>query len=107
MNLQEYQEFVGTVDLYDNHALLTHVLGLNGEAGEVADVVKKAYRDDEGAFTQDRLTSLQKELGDTLWYLTAICNDFGWDVEDILKMNVKKLESRRDRGVLTGSGDNR
>src|SRR3990167_591722 len=77
-------------------------LGLAGEAGETVDKVKKWHRDG----TIDK-HSVALELGDTLYYLTRLANTFGFTLEQIQVMNVEKLLSRKQRGVLTGSGDNR
>jgi len=82
-------------------------LGLCGEAGEVAELAKKCIRDDNGAWSVDRHEKLKKELGDVLWYLAAIARDHGMSLTDIAQTNIDKLYSRKERGVITGSGDNR
>lgn len=97
-------------------------LKLNGEAGELAEHVGKAMRDDglietepHGDFTAayfDRLTSARmalvvKEVGDVLWYLSAICNEIGCTLEDAAAINLRKLKDRSDRDALQGSGDER
>lgn len=81
--------------------------GLSGEAGELVGNIKKALRDDAGIFTQERQAKMQKELGDIGWYVSQICNELGWDLDEVLFQNLAKLASRQDRGVLTGSGDDR
>lgn len=78
-------------------------LALNGEAGEFAEKVKKAWRDNTPL---DRVEAA-KELGDVLWYLDAAAKDMGFTLEQIAQMNIDKIQSRRARGVLGGSGDNR
>jgi NTP pyrophosphatase (non-canonical NTP hydrolase) len=70
-------------------------LGLSGEAGEVADEIKKLYRDGEG-FTEKRMNNLFEELGDVLWYVAACCNELGFDMEDVAEANIKKLKERYD-----------
>jgi NTP pyrophosphatase (non-canonical NTP hydrolase) len=82
-------------------------LGLCGEAGEVAELAKKTIRDNNGIWTEDRRQLLKKELGDVLWYLAAIARDNGFTLDEIAQSNIDKLLSRKERGVLQGSGDNR
>lgn len=81
--------------------------GLTGEAGEVASQVKKAVRDDMGVFTVARQDAMFKEVGDTLWYISQICNEMGWRMEDVMDFNLTKLADRQNRNKLQGSGDNR
>jgi len=78
-------------------------LGLSGEAGEVANKVKKVMRGDSGA----DFSCVPDELGDVLWYLAAIATDLGVTLEEIANKNIEKLYDRRARGVIKGSGDNR
>lgn len=80
------------------------VLGMVSEAGEVADLFAKAIRDGKKF---DFEQNVKKELGDVLWGIAAIAMDNGFTLEDVARTNINKLFSRRDRGVLTGSGDNR
>ena len=82
-------------------------LSLTGEAGEVADKVKKVIRDNGTMFDDARKEELAKELGDVLWYVATLSNDIGYPLEEIARMNNEKLSSRKERGVLGGSGDNR
>jgi NTP pyrophosphatase (non-canonical NTP hydrolase) len=85
------------------------VMGLCGEAGEVAEKIKKLHRDsswgtiDRGAFRE----LLKKELGDVAWYLSQLARDFDIKLSDVLSCNLVKLEDRRQRNVLSGSGDSR
>lgn len=92
-------------DAGDN--LLYPTLGLCGEAGEVAEKVKKMVRDDAGVLSDDRRAAIAKELGDVLWYAAQIATEAGLELEDIAAANLAKLRSRQERGVLTGSGDDR
>ena len=80
-------------------------LGLTGEAGEVANKVKKLIRD--GGDTPDKRKEIGKELGDVCWYLAVLAEEFGSNLGKIMEDNLDKLEDRRARGVLGGSGDNR
>lgn len=91
-------------------------LGMNGEAGEVADKVKKVLRDSE-IILRDRNNTiilpdakreeLAKEVGDVLWYVATMAYDLGYTLEEIATMNYQKLKSRQQRHQLNGSGDNR
>jgi NTP pyrophosphatase (non-canonical NTP hydrolase) len=81
-------------------------LGLCGEAGEVAEKVKKVIRD-HGHVFDDHRESIAKELGDVLWYVSQLAYELGYSLDDIAQMNIDKLTSRRDRGALHGEGDNR
>ena len=110
-----------TLNEYQNHALETAIfqgrgefsglmylgLGMAGEAGEVADNVKKAWRDDEGDITRDRLHSIKAELGDLQWYIAVMAADLGMTLEEVARYNCEKLRDRKRRGVLHGEGDNR
>jgi NTP pyrophosphatase (non-canonical NTP hydrolase) len=81
-------------------------LGIAGESGEVAEKVKKVYRDCNGDFTV-ALNDIKKELGDIIWYVAFMCSSLGIDFDEVAKMNLAKLASRKRRGVLKGSGDDR
>ena len=97
--------------------LLYPVLGLVSEAGEVADKIKKHYRDSdaeeiwcedaEKEIPADTRLEIAKELGDLLFYITAIATDIGYDLDEIAHLNLDKLSDRKKRNKLTGSGDNR
>ncbi len=82
-------------------------LGLCGEAGEVADKVKKVIRDRDGQFTPEVIAALQLELGDVLWYVAQLATELGLDLDAIAQANLDKLASRAARNVITGDGDNR
>lgn len=108
MTLNEYQQKASITATYpENMKILYSTLGLCGEAGEVAEKVKKTYRDEEGHFSEEKKTEIAKELGDVLWYISSMAADLGFTLEDIAKANIAKLESRRQRGVIHGNGDNR
>jgi len=105
MNLNQYQELTGLTALPSIKGnVLYYGLGLASEAGEVAGKLKKQMRDgDEGPSDEDVL----KEVGGCLWYLSEICNTLGASLEEVMQQNADILVSRKQRGVLGGSGDNR
>jgi NTP pyrophosphatase (non-canonical NTP hydrolase) len=109
MLISEYQELSRRTATYpgagDN--IVYPTLGLAGEAGEVAEKVKKLLRDDGGVLSAERRDALAGELGDVLWYVAQVATEAGLDLEDIAQGNLDKLLSRRRRGVLSGSGDRR
>ena len=108
MELNEYQkEAMQFNNMPKEYAIVFPVLGLNGEAGEVAEKVKKVLRDNEGVFTEEKRQEIAKELGDVLWYLSTLANDIGYTLDEIGEMNIHKLMSRQQRGVIHGDGDNR
>ena len=103
MNLSDYQDAAVDSAIYSRDYAVTYpILGLVGEAGEVAEKWKKNLRD--GVFDIDEMA---KELGDVLWYLANTANDLGLNLGLIAEKNLKKLADRKARGVLAGNGDNR
>ena len=92
---------------YDGY--MEKALGLAGETGEVMEKVKKMIRDKNGVFspTPEDLEELKKELGDVLWYLSALAFYNGIDLDDVARVNLDKLRSRKQRNQIHGSGDNR
>lgn len=108
MTLDEYQRICRTTAIYTTQVVYP-ALGLAGEAGEVCEKVKKWLRDEGGVtpMPEDRLRALEKELGDVLWYVSNIASDLGLSLGQVAQANVDKLASRKNRGVLGGSGDSR
>lgn len=107
MNIDQYQELAISTAIYPKEYKIVYpTLGLAGEGGEVAEKVKKAIRDD-GGFSEEKKQEIAKELGDVLWYVANIANDIGFSLDTICQMNVEKLQSRKERNKLQGSGDNR
>ena len=82
-------------------------LGLCGEAGEVADKVKKVLRDHGGLFSPERVEAIKLELGDVLWYVAQLATELGLDLEAVAAANLEKLSSRAARDVIAGEGDDR
>lgn len=110
VTFQEYENSAASTDLSAYHSLPLEVyysLKLAGEAGEVAEKIAKVYRDDKGVYTDEKRVELVKELGDVLWYLARLAAFLGANLGIVAYQNVKKIMSRKARGVLGGSGDNR
>jgi len=104
MDLENYRNSIRELDMYpDSVGLAMLALGLAGEAGEIANKVKKVYRDN----TEIPYEALLSECGDTLWYLTRIIDTLQAQVGEVAASNYAKLIDRRLRNVLQGSGDNR
>ena len=108
MTLNEYQQHALETAIYpENRKIIYPTLGLTGEAGEVADKVKKVIRDNNLQFTDERKREIAKELGDVMWYCATLAHDLGYRLDEIARMNVEKLRSRLERNRIQGSGDNR
>lgn len=111
MHVDEYQDQAGATAIYPDSgeqtlAAISYVaLGLVGEAGEVANIVKKMLRD--GLSVEEAREHLIGELGDCLWYLARICSELDLDLSEVAAENLGKLLDRQTRGVLSGSGDHR
>ncbi len=107
--MNEYQYRASSTALYPNHGrnIVYPTLGLVGEAGEIANKVKKIERDDGGVLTDEKRQIIAKELGDALWYVSQIASEIGYTLDGIAQQNLDKLASRQQRGTLHGDGDNR
>ena len=102
--LKTYSDWVETKILTSSdERLVENTLGLVGEAGEVAEKVKKLIRDKSRFTKQD----IVKELGDVVFYVTALANYYGSNLGEVIEENVSKLDGREARGTLKGNGDNR
>jgi NTP pyrophosphatase (non-canonical NTP hydrolase) len=104
-----YQDFSDETAIYPNKGdnLYYPALGLAGEAGEVCEKIKKIMRDQKGHITEENVKEISKELGDVLWYVAALASEINVCLSVVAEENLKKLQSRQNRGVLKGSGDNR
>ena len=109
MTFEEYQKLSRKAALYPNAGsnFVYPTLGLAGEAGEVAEKIKKVIRDKNSVVSEETKIEIAKELGDVLWYATQIAAELGLSLDSIADSNIKKLYSRLDRGTLGGDGDNR
>jgi len=109
MELNEYQKQALVSALYPNlgENPIYPTLGLVGEAGEVAEKVKKVLRDKGGDFDQLSKEELKKEMGDVLWYLSQLSFELGFNLDEVAKANLSKLSSRLKRNKISGEGDNR
>lgn len=106
--LNEYQLCaLETADYPQEMKIVYPTLGLAGESGEVAEKVKKTYRDNNGIWDKERKLSAASEVGDCLWYIAVISNDLGFTLQEIAEMNYEKLQSRKKRNKIHGDGDNR
>ena len=109
MNFTEYQELAKSTAIYPMmYKKVYPALGLCGEAGEVAEKIKKVIRDGvDYGYEEEFKADLTKELGDVLWYVAALASDLDISLDDVAKKNVQKLASRKKRNKIGGSGDNR
>ena len=105
----KYEDLAGQTAIFPKEKALEYLaLGMTSEAGEVAGKVKKLIRDGEDVegFEMKKI-AIASEIGDVLWYCAMMAKEVGVPLNDILKENLKKLHSRKERGTLHGSGDNR
>lgn len=109
MELNSYQEAALQTALYPDRGtnFVYPALGLLGEAGEIANKLKKVIRDNGGVLTDPVRDNVADEIGDVLWYIASLAHEMDYDLNTIAERNVNKLLSRMERGVIQGSGDNR
>jgi len=104
MDMNIYQSNASSTAVYpDKYAIVYPVLGLAGEAGEVAGKLSKYLRGD-GDINEEEMAL---ELGDCLWFISQAAADLGYTLEEIAEMNVTKLRKRATEGTIKGTGDNR
>ena len=106
MNFTDYQMKSRETALY-SYPIIYPTLGLCGEAGEVANKIKKIFKDDSGIVSKEVYNNLLNELGDVLWYVANCATDLGMDLNSIAEMNIKKLEKRKIDNKIQGEGDKR
>lgn len=110
MTFDEYQEVAYTTAVYpktDRMPLAYPALGLAGEAGEVAEKIKKLARDHKGKLTSPYREEIIRELGDVLWYISAIAWDMSVPLSKVVEVNIQKLSDRKRRSMIQGEGDSR
>ncbi|HKU19027.1 MAG TPA: nucleoside triphosphate pyrophosphohydrolase family protein [Candidatus Saccharimonadales bacterium] len=110
MTFDDYQKQALTT-VHNTHEPLMEktiwAMGVAGEAGEVVEKWKKIVAYKGGEVSQADIEELAKELGDVVWYIAVLAHSLGLSFEDVMQRNVRKLQSRKARGVITGEGDNR
>ena len=109
MELNEYQKLAMKTAIFpEDMGIYYASLGLAGEAGEIANKVKKFIRDgyDVEQFEQKKM-ELAAEIGDVLWYCAALSRDLGFDLQHVAQYNINKLQDRARRGKISGDGDER
>jgi NTP pyrophosphatase (non-canonical NTP hydrolase) len=111
MDFNQYQELCKTTAIYPKiekgDLPIYTILGLVGEASEIAQYIKKNIRDAKGLLIEEDLLYIKKELGDVLWYVAAMCTDLGLELNEVAQGNIDKLAKRKENNTLKGSGDNR
>ena len=107
-DLDMYQQVAKQTAIYPREqAIIYPTLGLTGEAGEVANKVKKIIRDDGYKNNESLVQEISAEIGDCLWYISVLADDIGCKLSDIANANLVKLANRKEKGTLHGSGDTR
>ena len=109
MDFDNYQIEARKTAIYPNKDknFIYPTLGLVGESGEVAEKVKKIMRDKNNSFDYESKIAIKKELGDVLWYLSNLCDELDFSLNEVAEENLEKLNSRLSRGKISGSGDDR
>ena len=103
-SFKQYQAKARETAIYPpDYAMIYPLLGLVGEVGEFCNKYKKVIRDGTPFSKEDA----QSELGDILWYVANVASDFGLSLDEVAYENIAKLQDRKSRGTLRGSGDNR
>ena len=106
MNFNEYQKIARSTAVYpEEYKVVYPALGLCGEAGEVADKIKKTVRGDRPL--EEVTGNIADELGDVLWYVAVLADDLGITLDQIANWNVDKLQRRMKSNKIKGDGDNR
>ena len=115
LTMEEYANEAMNYAIYPD-ALIYPMLGLQEEVGELSGKLKRYFRDNEYDVSMDDPMvemsaelrfDMARECGDVLWYLTAIASDLGYSLDEIASLNLEKLEDRKRRGRIKGSGDYR
>lgn len=111
MNFDDYQEKASSTATFTGkqaeYQLMYVALGVCGEAGEIAEKIKKIMRNDDGVISDEKRGDLKKEIGDVLWYLSQLSRLLGFTFSEVAEANIAKLADRKARGVIKSSGDTR
>ena len=108
MDVNVYQDRAVATAIYpETHKITYPALGMAGEAGEVANKVKKIIRDGKKSLPDDWQEQLASEIGDVMWYCAALARDLDMSLATIMAANLDKLKTRQEQGTLGGSGDKR
>ncbi len=109
MDFKEYQEKAWETAMHPNAGsnYVYPTLGLAGEAGEIANKIKKIQRDRDGVVDDEVRGIVKAELGDLLWYVACLATELKLDLDEVANENIAKLASRKERGTLHGDGDKR
>lgn len=107
IDLKEYTKFNNSVDKYpESMKPVIYILGMVAELGEFCNKYKKVFRD-HGGQLEKRQIDFALEMGDIMWYFERVSNSMGFDLEEIIEMNIEKLQSRKVRDKIKGEGDKR
>lgn len=111
MDFDEYEKRARSTATFEGkqaeYELMYLTIGISGEAGEIAEKVKKILRNDDGVITDEKREALKNEVGDVLWYLSQFSRTLGFTFSEAAEANLKKLADRRARNVIKSTGDNR
>jgi NTP pyrophosphatase (non-canonical NTP hydrolase) len=108
MTFSEYQKESRRTAGYTLKPLYIYpTLGLVGEAGEVAEKIKKLIRDKNQEVSDADREAIKKELGDVLWYMAQVATELKINLNDVAQNNLDKIFSRLERNLIHGDGDNR
>lgn len=115
MKLNEYQHEASLFAV--NNDLMHFMFGLLEEAGEAAGILKRMFREDDGywddwcnndyGISDMAAAKLKAELGDILWHVALVADNLGFSLEEVAQHNLLKLQSRKQRDMIKGSGDDR
>jgi NTP pyrophosphatase (non-canonical NTP hydrolase) len=109
MKFEDYQKQAITFNIIEDpkYKPISYTLGLTGESGEVAEIIKKLIRNNDFDFSQINVDNLKEELGDILWYIAMLADTFDISLNDVAVTNIDKLTNRKNQGVIKGEGMNR
>lgn len=109
MNVDEYQVKALQTAIYPNIGKnwLYPLVGLCGEVGEIANKCKKIMRDNNGELTPEKILEIRDELGDVQWYIAALAMEFHLKLSEVTTNNLFKLQERKEKNTIKGTGDKR